>query len=75
MRGYCSEFSTSVGFAMAVSLNQRHQVSADWSGSRFLRFIRVLYCSPKVKMTPADAAILLWFSRLPDERLGKRVSI
>jgi hypothetical protein len=34
MRKYCSEFSTSVGFAMAVSLNPCHQVSTDWSGSR-----------------------------------------
>ncbi len=38
MSRYCSEFSTSVGFAMAVSLNRCHQVSTDWSGSRFLRF-------------------------------------
>ena len=44
----------------------------EWAG--FLRFSRALYCSPKVKMMPADAAMLLWFSRTPVERLGKRVS-
>ena len=41
----------------------------------FLRFSRVLYCSPKVKIMPADAAMLFWFSRLPVARLGKRVSM
>ena len=32
------------------------------------------YFAPNVKMNPAEARMLFWFSLLPASRLGKRVS-
>ena len=67
---------SSVRLAMAARLNRSYRtlpVSTilEW---RPASLEQSSYCSPNVKTTPVDAAILLWFSLVPDERPGNRVS-